>query len=761
MIVRIRLLRNIGTFDSVNAGAAIAFSRLTVVYAENGRGKTTLAAVLRSLATGDPLPISERRRLAAQHPPHIVVDCSDAPQAMFQNGGWTRTLPQMVVFDDVFVDDNIFSGLAVDSNHRQKLHELVIGAAGVTLNRRLQSLVQAIETHNTTLRTLAAAIPASARGPYSVDAFCDLAPRADIEAAVLETERRLAAARRRDAIRAAEGFTALTLPAFDADHLANLLLRDLPALDAAALTRLQAHFAALGQGGEQWVADGVARLSQDQPPGDCPFCGQNLAGSALLDAYRRYFSAEYADLVGSIDSELAGLQRDHGGPILAAFERSVRTAVQQQLFWSSLMEVPAVDLDTAEISREWQVAIREVDAVLRAKKASPLTRVPLPDSLTRALQVFNQHAATVSALSQSLLEVNDSIPAIRERAEAGHAAVLEADLARLRAVQARFTEAVAIRCEEYITERTAKAATELQRDITRTQLNTHRAAIFPAYETSINQYLQRFNAGFRLADVIHTDTRGGATCNYDVVINGTRIPVAGATTAGQPAFRTALSAGDRNTLALAFFFASLDNDAALAQKVVVIDDPVSSLDEHRSLTTIQEVRRLSQRSAQVILLSHNKPFLAKTWEGTDSTLRAALEVARDANGSTLRAWDVSHDAVSEHDRRHRKLRDYLAGGVGDDREVARAIRPVLEAFFRVSRPEHFPPGTLLGPFRGLCEQRVGTPAEILSQPQIDELRDLVEYANRFHHDTNAAWETEHVNAQELEGFVRRTLAFAR
>jgi wobble nucleotide-excising tRNase len=227
------------------------------------------------------------------------------------------------------------------------------------------------------------------------------------------------------------------------------------------------------------------------------------------------------------------------------------------------------------------------------------------------------------------------------------------------------------------------------------------------------------------------------------------------------AFRSALSAGDRNTLALAFFFASLDNDVGLAHKVVVIDDPISSLDEHRSLTTVQEVRRLSQRSAQVILLSHNKPFLAKTWEGTDPTLRAALEVARDATGSTLRKWDVNQDSVSEHDRRHRKLREYLAGGVGDDREIAGAIRHVLEAYLRVARPEHFPPGTLLGPFRGLCDQRVGTPVQILSQQQIDELRDLVEYANRFHHDTNAAWETEQVNAQELVGFVRRTLEFAR
>jgi hypothetical protein len=53
------------------------------------------------------------------------------------------------------------------------------------------------------------------------------------------------------------------------------------------------------------------------------------------------------------------------------------------------------------------------------------------------------------------------------------------------------------------------------------------------------------------------------------------------------------------------------------------------------------------------------------------------------------------------------------------------------------------------------------PHEILSQADIDELRDIVEYANLFHHDTNPAWETEVINSTLLEGFVRRTLEFAK
>ena len=74
MVRSFNLLRNIGKFDNVVAGAQLPFSRLTVMYAENARGKTTLAAVLRSLASGRADLVTERARLGAQHPPHAVVD---------------------------------------------------------------------------------------------------------------------------------------------------------------------------------------------------------------------------------------------------------------------------------------------------------------------------------------------------------------------------------------------------------------------------------------------------------------------------------------------------------------------------------------------------------------------------------------------------------------------------------------------------------------------------------------------------------------
>lgn len=68
---------------------------------------------------------------------------------------------------------------------------------------------------------------------------------------------------------------------------------------------------------------------------------------------------------------------------------------------------------------------------------------------------------------------------------------------------------------------------------------------------------------------------------------------------------------------------------------------------------------------------------------------------------------------------------------------------------------------MLGPFHYSCQQKVGTADQIMSANDTEELRALLDYANKFHHDTNAAWETATINGSELHHFCARTLAFTR
>lgn len=760
-IERLQLLRNVGQFDSVNAGAHLPLARFALVYAENGRGKTTLAAILRSAATGNATLVTERRRLGSQHAPHVVIQ-ETGTLLQFQNGAWSAAQTAIAVFDDQFVAQNVCSGIEIEAGHRQHLHELILGSQGVALNTTVKGHVTRIEEHNIALRSLGDAIPAVARGLLSVDAFCSLEARADIDDAITEAERALAAAQSAEAILKAPAFAVLTLPSFDLAAINALLSQTLKELEAAAAGEVQAHLSKLGRGGAAWVSEGMSHIEAVSAGRDrdiCPFCAQDLGGSPLLRHYQAYFSVAYGALKQEIATSIQSINTTHGDPAALAFERSVGEAQRSRAFWAPFLAVPEINLDSAALTLAWNTARDAVARALAAKEAAPLEAVPLSAEAVAAIANYETAREAVAACSESLQGRNDEIAAVKARAAVANVGALTIAMNRLKATRARHTAPVLQQCDNYVAEKRAKAITEGLRDTARQALDNYRRNIFVEYQAAINTYLGRFNAGFRLAGVDSVNNRGGSSATYSVLINNQAVPL----TAEQgPSFRNTLSAGDRNALALAFFFASLDQDPLLAQKVVVIDDPMTSLDEHRSLTTVQEMRRLLARVAQVIVLSHSKPFLCELWEGANPADRSAMMVARAGVGSTLLAWDVRLDCITEHDKRHELVSGYLqVANPANERQVAAALRHILEAFARVAYPAAFQPGSLLGPFIHHCQQHLGLPTQILGQADVIELRALLDYANLFHHDSNPAYASQAINDQELTGFAHRTLAFAR
>src|SRR5713226_5494135 len=92
MIQQFAAIRNVGTFSDYRASGNIDFQKLTLIYGANGCGKTTLAAILRSLKSGIPVPISERQTLSSTASAEVDIRGSSR-STTFRNGEWSTTVP--------------------------------------------------------------------------------------------------------------------------------------------------------------------------------------------------------------------------------------------------------------------------------------------------------------------------------------------------------------------------------------------------------------------------------------------------------------------------------------------------------------------------------------------------------------------------------------------------------------------------------------------------------------------------------------------
>ena len=761
MIDNFSLIRNVGKFDSVDAGANLDLDKLALIYAENGQGKTTLTAILRSLGDKKPLPIIERTRLGGRDEPHIVITKNNGDTALFQHGAWDDDGINIFVFDDSFVADNIYSGMDVGTEQRKKLHELIIGEEGIALNATFQNIVAKIETHNQAIREKGARITTVMRHGFSLEEFCCLQDIKGIDNLLQEAERALAAAKKSDLIAQKNSFLPLTLPDFYTEALTTLLKKSLPDIEAASVAQVNEHIVSLGDGGESWVATGM-RVVSENDSSDCPFCKQDLSGLDIIAHYQSMFSQEYLALKGEISTSLSDLERDHRSELMTAFERNVRTLAESRQFWSEFIDTPDINLGIASVAPLWQSCFDAIKTALDSKKESPLETFALSQGTTDLIKEYHVARNIVRELSNSFTDLNGNIKLLKKEASGSNVATFEANLNRLKAVKSRHSDTVSALCNDYLAEVAQKTATEGERERARTALNQYREQVFPKYQKVINRYLEKFNVGYRLENVSSINNRGGSSCNYSVLIENTPVPLRN-DQAGQPSFKTTLSSGDRNALALAFFFTSIELNANQANMIIVIDDPITSLDDHRSLTTIQQIKELVNDVEQVIVLSHSKLFLCSLWSNTNAQGLpiSTTRISRSGSSSTLSKWDVNQDCITGHDRNHSMVAKFIKTGHGtDERSVAVALRPILESYIRVTCPHVFPPGSPLGPFIGICEQRENTSEKILSSADRTELRALLDYTNQFHHDTNPTWQTANINEQELIGYAKRTIAFA-
>ena len=762
LINRIKLLKNIGTFDSVSEGAKLLLSQLTLIYGENGRGKTALAAVLRSLGTGDPAPVLERKRLGAKHPPEVVIESDIGTlDAVFKDGQW-KCCPQKIhVFDDMFIDRNICSGLEVGSSHRENLHGVVIGPKGVELNEKIRRLIDRVEEHNRAIRKSRQAIlPFLGHGNLTVDQFCSLEPIPDIDDKIREMRQKIDAHDNSEEVLARPELVAFELPDLNIPMVRGILRKSLPDLELEAEEQIKDHIAALGTGGEKWISDGMRYVANHAGDGDCPFCGQDMSGSALLGHYRAYFSQAYSQLKEAIGAQREEIMTNHGSTVRITFEQKARSNSEQRSFWANYTDVPELSINTTAINSSWAKAVNAIDLLLARKVASPLEPIELDEQTLVTVNAYRAQRDHVLTVDRNIEETNKKILDVKQGATNGDIQGARDALVHLKEVKRRHAPGVAELCETHLGQLDEKRRTEHERNLAQDDLDSYTAEIFDAYQEGINRYLKNFNCGFELVKLTPVGDRYARRVNYSIGIHGSSVPVGGGSlTPAEPSFGNTLSAGDRMSIALAFFFESVRRLPDLNSTVVVLDDPISSLDAHRTSNTVDEILQLTAEAGQVIVMSHNNELLCSMWGKTGDSCCTALEIARFAEGSTLSHWDVAAKAEAEHDRRHSRLLAYTQSSAEDRFEVARSIRPHLERYLRTVCPGEFPAGSVLGEFVNRCRQRQGTADPILNESRIGRLDKLVKYANRFHHDTNRSWQTELINDQELLGFVQGTLHF--
>ena len=485
-------IKNVGRFASYGASGDVELKRYNLIFAENGRGKTTLCALLRSLQSGDGAHVIGRATLGASDPPEAEI-LTTGGMITFHQGAWKETVPDIAIFDSTFVSENVHSGDVVHIGHRRSLYSVIVGKQGVDLAQQIDHLDGRSRAKAAEIGEKAAAILTFAPRGMTVDTFIVLEEDAAISHKIESKERELDAVKQAAQIRIRAGLVNLILPAFDQTALGAILCRTINTIAADAEHRVTAQIRshAMHDRGQAWLSEGLGYIQGSS----CPFCNQPLDGAAsLVAAYRDFFSAEYNTLRSFIAAMRRQIETDLSDRAIGDLERVIDQNTTSVEFWTRFGELvtPALQGGVGDPLR----ALRQTALmVLDLKAAAPLGTVDTGTPLTDAYAGFGALQQAVAVYNQAVADANAIITAKKRATGAADVRIVEAALTLLRAVKTRFEPGTRKACDEYTLAQCEKKAIEENKSATRKQLDEYTDRVIGRYQHAINNFLDAFNAG--------------------------------------------------------------------------------------------------------------------------------------------------------------------------------------------------------------------------------------------------------------------------
>jgi len=756
MVKKFINIKNTGRFLNYSSSGDVELRRYNLFFAENGRGKTTLCAILRSLQTARPEYILERKTLGATGDPQVKILLANNDVAAFDGKTWDKSFPSIEIFDSAFINANVFVGDYVDLEQKRNLYRVIIGSQGVTLASQVEQLDDAIRTKNTDIATRRTVLQQQTpRSIKTLEAFLNIAIDSDIDAKIIEKTKELVAAQRGNEIKTKNLLSKLVLPAIPAT-MKSILSKGIEGVgeDAERLVAQQIQSHKMHDKGEEWLSQGANYIQGDR----CPFCGQGLSGNVLIAAYRAFFSEAYRQFQCEISALKQDVETAFGAEFISDIEKTIIQNNAALEFWKQFVSIQLHPIDfDIEIKKPLQELGQAALALVTKKASSPLEEITSNDTFFDKEKALQQVNEKLSAYNNAIQAANTAIQGKKDKTLILNQATVETALDHLKAVRHRHTPEISALCAQYQSALDEKKALELQKSAAKTKLDQHAESIITHYEKRINDLLKGFNAGFSVANVKRSYSGGTASSTYQILINGTPVDLGDSSTPiGTPCFRSTLSAGDKNTLAFAFFLAQLEQDNKKSEKIVVFDDPFNSQDRSRRTRTKELIKKCGQECKQILVLSHDPYFLKHLWDSIPAAEERTLQLSRVGPSNTaIEEWDIEKETQEGYFQDHAALTAYLQEGSKNLRDIARKIRPVLEGYCRYRFPGQFTDKEWLGDMIAKIREK-GNDHQLFSL--LEELASINDYSKKYHHDTNQAKaDTEPIDDGELQSFVKRTL----
>ena len=690
------------------------FGRFNVIYGWNGAGKTSLSNIFQHIQRKAPLTEGQVE---------IHVDQTRVSGVDFA----TAALPIVRTFNRDTVDRNIFETLnqqfppvfflGEDSVEKQKLIEDLKKQqdthvqAESRMNRRKADATTALDTCCAEeAKGIKNLLTVAGGGPFNNYNAANFKAEVQSLASTSPIPERLTDEQRQQHLATKDGkaMERVAEPSVSFPDFASLTTRTQAILERSVVSSVISDLAE-NPAIAAWVNTGLGLHTGEHASGKCRFCDQPLPEQRTRQL-EAHFNDEFKRFQADLDGLVGEITRDQD------FAKALRIPPKEALY-ANLR--PQYEKATDTLSQQAATVRMSLEVLLRAlkgKRNEPFKRFELAGFIT-SINPFGEPASGVETFFQVVLAgmatvgaimgktAFDQLKGIIERHNQ-HTDSFDSEVKKARTALARHEVLKAL--PEW--KKKSKAVTDA-----RDQATTAREQA-AKLKTQISELEVQVRQHRRPAEELNQEVAaylGRDELRFDVEQNGYRI-----TRDGHPA--THLSDSERTAIAFLYFLKSLKGiDFDLETGVVVIDDPVSSLDANSLFSAFGFMKQRTATAGQLFVLTHNFTFFrqVRNWyynlpgqKKTDVTLRPArfymlaTEFVAGRRTARLDLLDpFLHQYESEYHylfkRVHEEAHKPAVQGLEAYYAIPNIARRLLEAFLAFRVPDK--PGELYQKLEGV------------------------------------------------------------
>lgn len=600
MITEIKTIHGIGRYRKYDM--PVALHKNQVIFGFNGTGKSTMSDILYSLSDSEHCAnLAKRKTLRTEkgdEPDDMyIVFGTETNDLVYDNNSWNREYP-VYVFNDQYMDDYVFleSGHSIDSD------TVVFGKTGTQLSKKKQALQQDFNSKFEQVNN-------------TITAHKDLCGKLDIGKTKIKSpgwEKRISKiatiklyapsqkAKIDESLRQLTAFDERTkqLERWIASMACGM--RYVSASRSVTISQLNKELLTVPKVTNKEISEHIAHfmthtdinwltagMNYQADANHCPFCGQEIKGNEykkLSIQLEKFINSRQKQKADAITSKMQKIQVFFDEDVLEEIFSALSSIKEENETLNLLHRATTSLLQALQTSFTVEPGcFHTLYEKISRKIANPYSEIELTceekEICLTVSKVFNKFERFYCALQEEKRKIEEKIKKSSEYSKSE--ALYEASYG---VASESILEIIGL----------SKSLIEIDKEIQACQHDID--DLFEEKKLdAINSFLSELNVNFRVRLV---------EGKYCVQILGFE------PSEYQKENKLLCSEGERRMLALAYFLQDISTTSA--PKIIVVDDPISSLDlSRKSVVAFKIVELMNSLDNQVIVLSHDISFVEK------------------------------------------------------------------------------------------------------------------------------------------------------